>query len=112
MLQHLITYPMILLVHPQFREVVNKKLDEFELFIQSESEFEKKIDDLEYTSHRVFQDINIREKIDANLNAIRCIRSKYYLEEKVSGLNTLQQTIRRMRSTIEGLPSHPDYISK
>lgn len=112
MLQHLIAYPMILLVHPRFREVVNKKMDEFELFIQNESEFEKRVDDLEHTAHRVIHDIHVREKIDANLNSIRRIRSEYSLEKNISGLDALQQTIQNMRSMIEEFPSHPDYVSK
>jgi len=107
MFQHLIHYPMILLVHPQFREVITRKMDEFEVSIRSFHEFKKKIADMEQSVHAM----DVKEEIISHLHAIDRIHSSSRLEKNVLGYDELHSTIENLRSMIKRLPSHPDYVS-
>lgn len=107
MLDHLIHYPMILLVHPRFRDAVTGKMDEFEVSMRSFHEFKKKIADMEQSVH----DMNVKEEIISHLHAIDRIHSSSRLEKNVLGYDELYSTIKNLRSIIKKMPSHPDYVS-
>lgn len=111
MLQHLISYPMILLVHPRFREVVMKKMDEFEVSMQSFHEFKKKIADMEQSVHDMNGGIYVTEEIISHLHAIDRIHSSSRLEKNMMGYDELHSTIENLRSIIKGMSSHSDYVS-
>ena len=110
--QHLITYPIILLVHPAFREIIMRKMDEFELYIHRMSELKKKIDDVEdITRHGISHKI-VKDNIITHLNTIRFIHSEYQKENNTAQCDRLQPLINNLRSVMKVLHYHPDYISK
>ena len=112
MFRHLIIHPMILVLHPRFRDVVTEKMNEFELHIHAMHGVEKKVDDLQCTVHRLISNTDIEKEVTVHLDAIRRIYSKYCQEKNMSELDTLQQVMNRLRTTIKELWSHPDYVSK
>jgi hypothetical protein len=112
MLQHLINHPMILLVHPRFREVTSNKMDEFEVSMQSFLEFKKKIADMQETIQRSTNSMKVREEIMSHLHDINRLHSSCRIQKNTMGYDKLLSTIEQLRSMIKEMPSHPDYVSK
>jgi len=112
LLEHLIKYPIVLLLNSRFREVLIGKLDEFELYISHYRELKKKIADLSQTVHYCITTINVREEVISHLNAIDHISSTYRKENNIMRYDELDSTIQNMRSKLKEISFHPDYTSK
>lgn len=110
--QHLTMFPMMLLLHPEFRTVMMTKLDEFEETAQEQkkryeaSEFEKKIHVLRSTLYQFIDHAEIVEQLQTLLRSIQDLQRLYRAN---LGMSSLQLVIDELRTVIRELPDHPDY---
>jgi len=111
LLHHLIHYPMILTVNPRFREVVGRKMDEFEVTMRPFHEFKKTLVDMERLVQYMTCEMNMKEEIISHLHAINRLHSASHIEQNKLGYDELQSSITQLRSIIKELPFHPAYVS-
>jgi len=110
--QHLTMFPIMLLVHPEFRRTMLVKLDKYEETAQEQkkryeaSEFEKKIHSLRST---LYQFIDHAEMVEQLQTLLRSIQDLQRLYRATLDESPLQVAIDELRTVIRELPDHPDY---